>query len=207
MNGTCRIAAVLLAAGASTRFGTANKLLAEFGGAPMLRHVAEAIRDSGVHEIVVVTGYERESYVAALDGIHVGFVHNADWQAGLGGSVAAGVAAVSPECEAAFIVPGDMPRLPAEMLRAMCEAYRRHGHTPVVVPVTKAGEQRNPVLWPRRYFSQLAALSGEQGAKPLLARVTKRIDQPFDDALFADVDTPSEYAALLASDTPPSFSE
>ena len=60
MNGNCRIGAVLLAAGASTRFGTANKLLAEFGGAPMLRHVAEAIRDSGVHEIVVVTGYERD---------------------------------------------------------------------------------------------------------------------------------------------------
>ena len=106
-----------------------------------------------------------------------------------------------------FIVPGDMPRLPAEMLCEMAEAYGRHGRAPVVVPVTKAGEQRNPVLWPRRYFKELAALTGEQGAKPLLASVTERIDQPFDDALFADVDTPSEYAALMASDTPPSFSE
>ena len=116
MNGNCRIGAVLLAAGASTRFGTANKLLAEFGGTPMLRHVAEAIRDSGVHEIVVVTGYEREIVCRRSRRHYVGFVHNADWQAGLGGSVAAGVAAVSPECEAVFIVPGDMPRLPAEML-------------------------------------------------------------------------------------------
>lgn len=198
-----RIGAIVLAAGASERFGMANKLLVDVGGVPMLRRVAEEVLAAGVSEVVVVTGYERERYAAVLAGLCVGFVHNDAWAEGQGGSVACGVLALSPACEAAFVVPADMPGLGAQSLVRLMEAYRATAGEVVVVPVTPAGEQRNPVLWPRRWFGRLSILSGPQGGKRLLADISDRIDVAFDDAaVFADIDTVSDYADLLAGRRP-----
>ena len=107
------VVAVLLAAGASTRFGTANKLVAEIDGRPLVRAVADAVLGAGVAEVVVVTGADAALIERALQGLPVRFVHNARWQDGMGSSIAAGVAALCDTADAAFIVPGDMPLLTA----------------------------------------------------------------------------------------------
>lgn len=194
------LAAVLLAGGASRRFGTDNKLLAEVDGTPIVAKVAREIVAGGAGELIVVTGAEHDAYVSALSGLPVRFVVNALWDEGIGGSIAAGVRALSDTPQGVFIVPGDLPNLTAGVFRGLAAAFANTAGAHVVVPVTAQGAQRNPVLWPRRLFPELAALSGATGGKSLLDTLgPERLDVAFDDeSLFADIDTPSDYERLIA---------
>jgi molybdenum cofactor cytidylyltransferase len=196
------LAAVLLAGGASRRFGLKNKLLADAGGKPMVAKVAREILDGGVSELIVVTGAEHDAYVAALAGLPASFVENPEWDEGIGGSIAVGVSALPPSHAGVFIVPGDLPNLTADVFHRLAAAFAADPHHPIVVPVTAQGEQRNPVLWPRRHFPELDALSGPMGGKSLLDTLrNERLDVVFDDeSLFADIDTPDDYARIIAGD-------
>lgn len=201
MSPEIRLGAVLLAGGASRRFGADNKLLARVGAAPLIAKVARAVIGGGADPAVVVTGAEEDAYTDALSGLPVRFVHNARWADGMGGSIAAGIRALEDACDGAFIVPGDMPNLTSDVLVRLAGAFRAQGGARVVVPVTSAGAQRNPVLWPRRHFSQLAALSGPGGGKSLLDTLGDgRLDVVFDDeSLFADIDTADDYARFIGA--------
>lgn len=194
------LAAVLLAGGASRRFGADNKLLAEVDGVPIVARTAREILAAGVGELVVVTGAEHTGYVAALAGLPVRFVPNAAWDEGIGSSIAAGVRSLSEVPQGAFIVPGDLPNLTAAVFRTLGVAFAEADGACVVVPVTAAGAQRNPVLWPRALFAKLAALTGPKGGKSLLDTLgDRRVDVAFgDESLFADIDTPEDYARLIA---------
>ncbi|HRN83736.1 MAG TPA: nucleotidyltransferase family protein [Hyphomicrobium sp.] len=188
------IGAVLLAAGSSSRFGDENKLVADFEGQPLIRHVASIVSESGVGDVIVVTGHDRDAVEAALDGLPVRFVHNEDWSAGMGRSIARGIRALRPDTPAAFIVPGDMPFLTAALLEALAGRYADAEGTRVVVPTTEDGRQRNPVLWPRRCFDDLASLDGPEGGKALLQRHwPEALLVPIADAsVFTDIDTPDD---------------
>lgn len=188
------IGAVLLAAGSSSRFGDENKLVADLDGKPLVRHVAETLSASGVGDLVVVTGHDSEAVEAALDGLAVRFVHNEDWPSGMGRSIARGVRALRPDTPAAFLVPGDMPFLTPALLEALAGRYTDAGGDRIVVPTTGDGAQRNPVLWPRRCFDDLAALGGPEGGKALLKRHwNEAVLVPVTDAsVFADVDTQND---------------
>lgn len=188
------VGAILLAAGASRRFGEANKLLADLGGRKLIRRVAEAVVESGAGDIVVVTGHDREAVEGALADLPVRFVHNESWSDGMGRSIARGVRALRPDTSAVFVVPGDMPNLTPPFLEALAGRYRDAGSEPIVVPTTAEDEQRNPVLWPRRFFDALAALDGPMGGKDVLERESAQsIRVPVNDAsVFADVDTPGD---------------
>lgn len=194
-----RLGAVLLAGGASRRFGPANKLLVDVGGVPLLARVAQAIVAGGVGEIVVVTGAEHDAYGRALAGLPVRLVHNPDWNLGMGGSVATGVRVLAADVAGAFIVAGDMARLTGDVFGKLAGAFVDEGRTRVIVPVTAAGAQRNPVLWPRGFFPALAALGGPDGGKALLVSLgSSRRDVVFEDeSVFADIDTGGDLARLV----------
>jgi molybdenum cofactor cytidylyltransferase len=195
-----KLGAVLLAGGASRRFGTDNKLLADVRGTPLIAHTVRTIQAAGMDPLVVVTGAEHDGHAAALAGLPLQLISNVHWEAGMGTSISAGIRALPRECDGAFIVPADMPNLTAEVLLRLAEAFEGTGGTSVVVPVTAEGGQRNPVLWPRGLFADLATLSGPQGGKSLLDRPgVKRLDVAFaDGSVFADIDTPEDYARFIA---------
>ena len=120
-------------------------------------------------------------------------------QSGMASSIVAGVSALPAGVDGAFIVPGDMPFLTAAMIERLTEVFDEHGRTSIVYPATSGGEQRNPVLWPRRFFGDLAALSGSQGAKQLLATLGPEcVAVAIDDHAFADIDTEADLAAARA---------
>ena len=193
------IGAVLLAAGASQRFGSPGKLLADFGGETLIRRVARALVASGLRDIVAVTGGQQEACQRALADLPVRIVFNARWQSGMGSSVAVGVAELGEGLDGAFVVPADMPFLSPEVLRGMRAAFERAGQEKIVYAATAAGEQRNPVLWPRRHFPALAALAGPIGAKRLLeANAGDAIAVPVDDWTLSDIDTPADLEAARA---------
>ncbi|MDX1400906.1 MAG: nucleotidyltransferase family protein [Kiloniellales bacterium] len=167
----CALGAVVLAAGASERFGGDNKLLATIDGEPLIRRVVRTVLDSGVAELVVVCGYEEDRIMEAVEGLAVRRACNRDWRLGMGTSVAAGIAALRPDLEGAFVVPGDMPYLTRSLLVRLASAFNENGRSAPVFPVTASGDQRNPVLWPRQYYPRLTALSGDQGGKQLLLQL------------------------------------
>jgi molybdenum cofactor cytidylyltransferase len=194
------VAAVLLAGGASRRFGARNKLFVEIAGTVLLRRIAERILAAGIAPLVVVTGAERTQVEGALEGLPVSFAANPNWSDGMGTSVTAGVSALPRGIAGAFVVPGDLPNLSTAMLQRLTAEFVRTGCTHVVVPVTANGAQRNPVLWPRLAFEPLQQLSGERGGKALLdTNAWPRVDVMFeDDSVFADIDTPDDLARYLA---------
>jgi molybdenum cofactor cytidylyltransferase len=191
-----RVAAVVLAAGRSTRMGAQNKLLAEIGGVPMVRRVAGAALRSKARPVLVVTGHQAADVAAALSGLDVRLVANPDYATGLASSLKAGIRAVPAECDGTLILLGDMPRIAAEHVDRMVEAFAAAPES-IVVPMHE-GRQGNPVLWPRRRFSELLQLGGDVGGKRLIA--THREDVREVDlattGILADIDTPEELARM-----------
>jgi molybdenum cofactor cytidylyltransferase len=196
-----RIAAVVLAAGASLRYGDDNKLLAKIESRTLVARAVEAMLAGGAQEIIVVTGHQPESIEAALGELHVTFAHNAGWQAGMGSSIAAGVSALGPHMEGTFIVPGDMPFVDPAMIRIIIAAFEGAATPPIVYPATATGAQRNPVLWPRRFFAELISLATADGAKSLVQRhASECIAVPIEaETTFADIDTPADLDAAPAA--------
>jgi molybdenum cofactor cytidylyltransferase len=192
-----KIAAIVLAAGRSTRMGGANKLLAGIGGKPMVRRVVEAALASRARPILVVTGHQADGVQAALAGLDVTFVDNPDYAAGLSSSLKAGIGAVPGDCDGALVVLGDMPQLAGAHLDRLIAAFAAEPVATIVLP-THAGRPGNPVLWPSDCFAEMRHLDGDAGAKRLLAVHADRVREVDlgTDAIFADVDTPAALAEL-----------
>jgi molybdenum cofactor cytidylyltransferase len=191
------VAAIVLAAGRSTRMGAANKLLADIGGAPMVRRVVQAALASRARPVLVVTGHEGSEVAAALSGIDVARVSNPDYATGLASSLKAGLRALPVHCAGVLIVLGDMPRVGAAHLDTLIAAFEGSKGKAIIVPV-HLGRRGNPVLWPAKHFPALLRLEGDAGAKRLLAAYpgdVREVDLATD-AIFADVDTPEALAAL-----------
>lgn len=190
-----RIAAVLLAAGASTRYGPQNKLLATLQGKALVRHAAEQLAAAGLADIVAVTGPDAQQIAAALAGLPVRFTANPRFADGMGRSIAAGIAALGQGVDGALIVPGDMPNIRPALIAELVAAFSAHGGERAVFPVTSGGRQSPPVLWPRSLFAELAGLDGPQGGKVILQR-SGGIAVPVADAgLLTDIDTPDDLAS------------
>lgn len=198
------VTAVLLAAGASTRFGAGNKLLAEIGGEAVVARVARALLRSQVGSIIVVTPPDRSAIAAALatveDGGRLSLIANPDPSRGIASSIATGICAVDATSAGAMIVPGDMPNLAGADFDRLLAAFVAEGGDALIHAATAAGRQRNPVVWPRRLFGALAALHGDVGGKPLIAgeravRPDRVVAVAFaDEASLRDVDRPEDLA-------------
>ena len=186
-----RVGAVILAAGLGSRFGTAPKMLAPYAGTPMVRRAAEAALASRAGPVVAVLGAHAEAVRAALDGLALTLVENSDPAAGLSVSLRLGLAALPPESEAAVVLLGDMPRIGPAHVDALIAAYAGTAPRPsAVVPVSQ-GHRGNPVLLDfARLGADLAALTGDRGAGPILKRRGDVLEVPADPAVIFDVDTP-----------------
>jgi molybdenum cofactor cytidylyltransferase len=194
-----RVAAVVLAAGRSTRMGAVNKLIAEIGGKPLVRIAAEQALASHAKPVIVVTGHERERVEAALKGLAVRIVHNPDYADGLGGSLRAGIAAVPKEADGAIICLGDMPQVSSALIDKLIAAFDPERGALVVMPSID-GRRGNPVLWARRFFNDLMQIHGDIGARHLIGSYAEAVVEipVADDAALIDVDTPESLSAVKA---------
>jgi molybdenum cofactor cytidylyltransferase len=193
------IAALILAAGRSSRMGGPNKLLAEIGGRPLVRIAVEEALASQARPVVVVTGHQRERVEAALAGLPVDFVHNARFADGLGTSLRAGIAALPAQSDGVVVCLGDMPQVDAAMIDRVIEAIDPAKGALIAVP-TIDGQRGNPVVWSRRFFPDLMAVEGDVGARALIVRYAEAVAEvPFSGkAALTDVDTPDVLEAVKA---------
>ncbi|RME66944.1 MAG: nucleotidyltransferase family protein [Verrucomicrobia bacterium] len=185
------VTGIVLAAGLSRRAGADNKLLSPFEGRPVVRATVEAVCAAGLDEVLVVTGHERAAVEAALRGLPVAFVRAEDFSAGMGRSLAAGVAAAAAQADGFAVVPGDLPWLRAATVREVVAAFRE-GRPPMHVVPVAAGRRGHPVVLGAWLREALCRLQGDAGARGLLAAPAERIRtrrvEVTDSGIWRDVD-------------------
>ena len=190
-------AAVVLAAGRSSRMGGTNKLLEEIGGKAMVRSVVEAALASRADPVVVVTGHEASRVGAALSDLPVSLVHNREYADGLSTSLRAGLSALPERSDAALIMLGDMPFVRAQDCDSILDGLSREGAL-VAIP-TAEGRRGNPVAWSSRLFPELRATEGDAGGRTLLSRYADSVaNVEIGEAAATDADTPAALAAIRA---------
>ncbi len=195
-----QIAAIVLAAGLSRRMGAQNKLLAEVGGQPMVRHVVEAAQASRADPVIVVTGHQADAVRSALDGLEVRFAHNPDFADGLSTSLARGLREMPEACDGAVVLLADMPGIAATHIDRLIAAFNPVEGRAVCV-ATHHGKRGHPVLWARGYFPEIAAITGDRGAKALLTEHEEAVEdvEISSEAVLVDVDTPDALAAVRSA--------
>lgn len=192
--------ALLLAGGAGRRFGAnqrGGKLLADLGGAPVIRRVAERVAEARFAEMVVVAGAEEASLCSALEGLACRFVDATDWAEGMAASLRAGIAALAPDAAGVCVFLGDMPLVPVGLCAELIKAAEAAGYA---ARPRCNGKPGHPVAFTRAGFADLMALEGDKGATALLAcRTDVAYLDTADRGVLLDIDTPEDLAAVAAA--------
>ena len=189
------IAGVLLASGASRRFG-GDKLIAQLDGRPIVRWSAEALVGT-VDELVVVVRDDTSPVRAALDGLPIRWVVNHEAEHGMSTAIRAGIASLPAHAEAAIVALGDQPLVDRRVVAQLVERWRAI-HARAIQPRYDDGPG-HPVLFDATLFPKLCALEGDVGARAALDSLADALDvvtiagpRPI------DVDTPETLRAVAA---------
>lgn len=188
-----RIAAIVLAAGSSRRFGSDNKLLEPVRGSPLVTHAVDALLGTKADPVVVVTGHDAEAVQRALGGRSISFVHNQYYDLGMGSSLAVGARAVPDTVDGLLIALGDMPEIRPEHARDVFDAFDPARTDAICVPVFD-GKRGHPVLFGAEHVAALRALEGDVGARAILqAHRDAVVEIPAqDEGVLRDIDTTTD---------------
>ena len=194
-----KAAAVVLAAGRSTRMGADNKLLLEVEpGVPVVRRAVESGLAAGLAPVHVVTGHQADEVRAALDGLDCRFVHNPDYAGGLSGSIRAGFReAVGKGADGVLVLLGDMPFLPDSAIAAVLS--RAADAPDRIVQGVHDGKPAHLVWLPARVAGLVERLDGDRGVRSLVSETGQDMVsvEVGTDAAF-DLDTPADFASARA---------
>lgn len=185
------VAVAVLAAGSSSRMGAGrHKLLARFGGVPLIQRATLAALDSGGAPVIVVLGYRADDLRAPVADLPVTVVVNHRFADGLSSSLKAAVAQVPPGVDGLLVHLADMPAITSGNLRCLIDAFDA-GDRNTVVRATYDGKRGNPVVLPSALFATVAGIAGDIGARKLITDSgLPLIDIDLGSAAAIDVDTP-----------------
>jgi molybdenum cofactor cytidylyltransferase len=185
------IAAVVLAAGSSSRLGEPKQLL-EFDGEPLLKRVSRVALAAGCDPVLVVLGAQAELCRTAIAELPVQVLENDEWQTGLASSIRCGISAVPESAAAAMLLTCDQPHVSATLLRELIAASSG-GRT---IAASRYAETLGiPALFPRSSFCDLLALMGDAGAKRLLLKDVGAVASVLFPEGALDIDRPADVAA------------
>ena len=199
-----RYAAIILAAGAASRWKDGPKALVPWRGTTLLDHVCQLAQSAGCTPIYRVLGAHRDTIEAAPPPEGVRTVWNPNWADGLGSSIACGAHALAADPEAAscagvIILLCDQPLITLRTLLSLRETHTRHGRG-LVFAEHRAGISGPPALIGRAYWSELAALAGDESARRLVRRHPEAFATIVAPEAAEDIDTPEDYARIRKSD-------
>ena len=193
------IAAVVLAAGASTRFGKPKPLLV-WQGETFVHRAARLALEAGLHPVIVVCGAAGSSVAEAVNDLPVRVVQNQQWADGQSTSIKAALHALGEESGAAIFMLVDQPFVSLPLLQALVESHAQ-SLAPVIAPLV--GDRRtNPVLFDRQTFPDLLRLEGDVGGRAIFGRYPPQWLIWQDEKLPLYIDTPDDYRKLLEMDEP-----
>jgi molybdenum cofactor cytidylyltransferase len=187
--------ALILAAGAGRRFGSA-KLLADLAGVPVIRRTVEAVSAQGFAEVIVTTGEHHRAIAEALGGLDCRLVPVPDWAEGMAASLRTGVGALDPDAHGVCVFLGDMPLVPAQLSGELARlaSAAGYGARPMV-----SGQPGHPACFTGAALADLMQLSGDSGAGELLKRRGGQVAYLETEASGAllDIDAPEDLAAMV----------
>ncbi|MGK9050875.1 NTP transferase domain-containing protein [Neorhizobium petrolearium] len=196
--GTLSVGALLLAAGQARRMGKdgPHKLLAEFGGVPLVRRSAEVLSSSQASPVVAVTGHRRGEIEAALAGLDIRLHFNSGYASGMAGSLVTGFSAPElAEKDGILVMLADMPGVTTDHVNMLIAAFREAGGGVVVRSVSE-GKRGNPIILPRVAYDAVLRLEGDVGARAIIENSgLSVIDVDIGPAAHLDVDTPEAVTA------------
>jgi len=205
-------AAIILAAGSSSRYGQTKQIL-DYKGVPFVRAIARSAINAGLSPIVIVTGADAITVKDALIGLSdkIRIIYNPNWQNGQSTSIRAGIDAISGSHisqsqkgdsnhlpgnpGSAIFLLADQPQVNPAVLRCLVEEHSRT-LAPVIAPLVD-GRRGNPVLFDRVTFLDLRKLEGDIGGRGIFSKYPPDYIQWNDISLQQDVDTPTDYERLL----------
>jgi len=193
--GNSRIAAVILAAGMSSRMGEAKQLL-RLGENTLLGRVLENVRGSRVEEIVLVLGHAAETIKESVAAQSLKVVINEDYRQGMGTSLRVGLSALSGGVDAALIILADQPFVRPATLNLLMDRYLQSG-AQIVIPIYR-GFRGNPVLLDRSVFGEVMALTGDIGCRAIFGNHLEGIVKaPVEDiGILLDLDNKEDFERL-----------
>ena len=191
------LAAIILAAGASRRYGEPKQLV-RYRGETLLERSIRLARTAGARQVRVVLGYRGDVMQRALErnGVFVdcgSTVRNPRWRDGMGRSLACGIRALPPNARAALVCLSDQPKLEAEDLAKLVSVWRRDPRA--AVASRYAGRLGAPAIFPRSWFGILKSLTEDRGAQVLLASEGSVVSVPMPNA-GVDIDRPEDLSQL-----------
>jgi molybdenum cofactor cytidylyltransferase len=191
--------AVVLAAGLSSRMQGQHKLLLPVDGQPAVRRTVSALAAAGPEEIVVVTGFRGRAVMEALVDLPVNFQSNPRYEEGQMTSVAAGVAALRAPCSVVLVCLADQVLLEAADYRELIDAFAAMSSGSILIPVFN-GQRGNPVAFSASYAAEVISGHVNPGCRKLIAEHPDEvfIHEAAHDRFVIDMDTPEDYAVILA---------
>jgi molybdenum cofactor cytidylyltransferase len=192
------MAAILLAAGRSTRMGEQSKLLLTSGGEPIARRSAKTLLTAGVDPLVVVIPPESPTLRGAFKGLNALIVENHRRDEGMSTSIAAGVSKLGERDEGLAVVLGDMPLIEADTVKMLCRRFSLSSKG-IALPLYK-GRRGHPVIFDlAKYREELLSLEGDRGAKSILKAHSEDIleVEVDDQGVVVDIDTPEQALEFL----------
>jgi molybdenum cofactor cytidylyltransferase len=189
------VAAILLAAGQSTRMGAFKPLL-PFGEQTVIESCLEYLQSGGVETIVIVVGHRAEAIKEKLRGLPVRFALNPDPESEMSTSIACGVQELPSDCQATLITPTDYPAIPSTVVSSLIDSWRTRG-AKLLAPKYE-GRGGHPVLVDLCFRDQLLNLDPKRGLRGLFEEqrgevLRVAVDSPF---VARDIDTWDDYRAL-----------
>jgi molybdenum cofactor cytidylyltransferase len=189
---------VVLAAGASTRFGTAKQLIRVNGRPLMLSAVSRAVELAG-HSVTVVLGAHAAELAPLLRHSPASVAVNRDWAEGIASSIREGVSHAPMTADGVLIMLADQAAVTTEDLRRLAGLWRRD--TSSIAAAQYAGAVGVPAIFPRWSFRELAELRGDRGAQVLLQRHVDRLARLAMPSAELDIDRPEDLLALEQNTT------
>lgn len=196
---TPAFSAVMLAAGLSSRMKGEHKLLLPVGGQPAVRRTVSALAAAGPEEIIVVTGFRGRAVMAALDGLRVTFQPNPRYEEGQMTSVAAGVAALHAPCDVVLVCLADQVLLETADYVELIDAFATMPRGSILIPFFN-GQRGNPVAFSASYAAEVVSGHVNPGCRKLIAEHPDEVfvHEAKHERFTVDMDTPEDYAAVLA---------
>jgi molybdenum cofactor cytidylyltransferase len=185
-------AGVILAAGKSSRFG-GQKVLVNWRGQPLVRHIAVNAIEAGLSPVIVVIGALVEPISQSLAGLDIEFVHNSDYEKGMGTSLRSGFKVLPQTINGAFLFLGDQPCANQSLVKALID---HHGKGDVVIPVHN-GQPGHPVLWNNNTFKRVASMNDNETGRSIQQEFSCFFLDWSDPMILRDIDTREDYQRLL----------
>ena len=192
------ISATILAAGGSSRMGDENKLLLPFNGDLVINRICHTVLNSGLKPVIVVTGFQHRAVEKVLPELIDQIAYNPNWEQGMAGSIYTGMSLLPDTVDGNMIVLGDMPLLTTQTLNQLIERFCVHEGKQIIYPVY-SGQQANPVIFPRKYFSEILSSTEDRGCKKVLIQYPDDAVEVLinSDEVILDCDTKDDYFRMI----------